>query len=94
MCSNWVLDYISVIQLGVGGLSWVLKTLTLSALWSKKIDYYRRHRIPISYLRAAVQNLIMNELHFFSSGQTIVILFLVGLFAVIYKNLVLFVKSG
>ena len=37
---------------------------------SKKIDYYRRLGIPMSFLRAGVQSLIMNLLHFSSSEQT------------------------
>ena len=45
----------------------------------KKIDYYRRDRIPISYLRAGVQSLIMNLLQFLSSEQTILILLFIGL---------------
>ena len=48
-------------------------------LITKKIDYYRRHGIPISYLRAGVQSLIMNLLQFLSLEQTIIILLVLEL---------------
>ena len=52
---------------------------------AKKIDYYRRHGIPISYLRAGVQSLIMNLLQFLSSEQTIIILLILELIFKVIK---------
>ena len=54
-------------------------------LQSKKIDYYRRHGIPMPYLRAVGQRLIMNLLHFFSSEQTITVSLLIELIFTILK---------
>ena len=52
---------------------------------AKKIDYYKRHGIPISYLRAGVQSLIMSLLHFFPSGKKIIILLIIGLIFEVIK---------
>ena len=40
--------------------------------YPKKIDYYRRHGIPMSYLTGVEQSLIINLLHFSSSESTII----------------------
>ena len=50
---------------------------------SKKIDYYRRLGIPMSYLRAGVQSLIMNLLNFSSEQTTIRSLFIKLVFTTI-----------
>ena len=39
----------------------------------KKIDDYRRHGIPMSYLKVVGQSLIINLLHFSSSEQTTIV---------------------
>ena len=60
---------------------------------SKKIDYYRRLGIPMSYLRAGVQSLIINLLHFFSrTNYYKIIIYLTNIYN--NKNLVWLVKSG
>ena len=52
---------------------------------AKKIDYYKRHGIPISYRRAGGQSLIMGLLHFLSSEKKIIILLLIGLIFEVIK---------
>ena len=50
--------------------------------YPKKIDYYRRHGIPMSYLTGVEQSLIINLLHFSSSESTIIII----ISLIIYNN--------
>ena len=52
---------------------------------AKKMDHYRCHGIPMSYLRAAGQSLIINLLHFSSSEQTIIVSLFITLIFTIMK---------
>ena len=63
-----------------------LRDTLCSQAETKKIDYYRRHGIQISYLRAGVQSLIMNLLQFLSSEQTILILLVLELIFKVIKT--------